>query len=364
MSEKIVDMIHNFMTAASSCSLYNREHSAVKEFSAKAIENMEPFFAEDSGVNFTVLGTSLLFNEDRVSDKSPTVLTFVKKLRRKGVEKIVFRKDVTSDELINFISDLMSQRETPKSSQNIAVGIVEIKYKGDGLDVSGLIDQNVEKVKEVQHGVAESKKLDMVMLEDIALSLISTIKSEANVLNVMSPVRAYSEYTFVHTTNVSILSIYLAESLGVEGEMLHEVGIAGLLHDIGKLFIPLEILHKEGKLEDEEWDIMRSHALMGAMYLSEMQDPPKLAIIAAFEHHMRYDGKGYPVTKRRGHNQHIISQIISIADFFDAVRADRPYRKGMDIPKIVGILREGEGSLFNPALVDHFLSTLHHAGAV
>jgi putative nucleotidyltransferase with HDIG domain len=364
VSEKAVEIIHNFMTAASSCSLYNREHSAVKEFSAKSIENMEEFFASDQGVNFTVLGTSLLFNEGRVSSRNPTVHTFVKKLRRKGVEKIVLRKDVTTDELVDFISDLMSQKETPKSSMNIAVGIVEVKYKGGGLDVSGIIDQNVEKVKGVQKEAAETRKLDMVMLEDIALSLITTIKDEANILKVLSPVKAYSDYTFVHTTNVSILSLYLAESLGLEGDMLHEVGIAGLLHDIGKLFIPLEILHKEGKLDDEEFDVIKSHSLMGAMYLSELQDPPKLAIIAAFEHHMRYDGKGYPVTKRRGHNQHIISQIISIADFFDAVRADRPYRKGMEIPKIVGIIKESSGTIFNPALTDHFLDTLHQAGAI
>jgi putative nucleotidyltransferase with HDIG domain len=357
-------MIHNFMTAASSCALYNREHSAVKEFSAKAIGNMEGFFANEQGVNFTILGTSLLFNEERVSDRNPTVHTFVKKLRRKGVEKMVFRRDVATDELIDFISDLMSLKEIPKSSTNIAVGIVEIKYKGGGLDVSGIIDQNVEKVKDVQKEVANTKKLDMVMLEDIALSLINTIKDESNILKVLSPVKAYSEYTFVHTTNVSILSLYLAESLGVEGEMLHEVGIAGLLHDIGKLFIPLEILHKEGKLDDEEFDIIKSHALMGAMYLSELQDPPKLAIIAAFEHHMRYDGKGYPVTKRRGHNQHIISQIVAIADFFDALRSDRPYRKGMEIPKIVGIMKESSGTQFNPSLMEHFLSTLHQAGAL
>jgi putative nucleotidyltransferase with HDIG domain len=364
VSEKIVEIIHNFMTAASSCSLYNREHSAVKEFSAKSIGNMEEFFANEQGVNFTILGTSLLFNEERVSDRNPTVHTFVKKLRRKGVEKIVFRKDVATDELIDFISDLMSLKETPRSSTNISVGIVEVKYKGGGLDVSGIIDQNVEKIKDVQKEVTDTRKLDMVMLEDIALSLINTLKDEANILNVLSPVKAYSDYTFVHTTNVSILSLFLAESLGMEGEMLHEVGIAGLLHDIGKLFVPLEILHKEGKLTDEEFDIIRSHALMGAMYLSELQDPPKLAIIAAFEHHMRFDGKGYPVTKRRGHNQHLVSQIIAMADFFDAVRSDRPYRKGMEVPKIVGIIKESSGTLFNPVLVDHFLNTLHHAGAI
>jgi len=364
MSDKIVDMIHNFMTAASSCSLYNREHSAVIEFSARAIANMQEFFEGGDGVNFTVLGTSLLFNEERVSDKSPTVITFVKKLRRKGVEKIVIRKEVSQDELIDFIVALMSQKDTPKSSQNIAVGIVEIKYKGDGSGIGALVDKNVEKVKEVQTGISDSKQLDMVMLEDVALSLISTIRSESNILNVLSPVQSYSEYTFVHTTNVSILSLYLAESLGVEGDMLHEVGIAGLLHDIGKLFIPHEILHKEGKLEEDEWEIMKSHALLGAMYLSELKDPPKLAIIAAFEHHMRFDGKGYPVTKRRGHNQHIVSQIISIADFFDALRSDRPYRKGMDIEKIIGIYRESEGTLFNPPLMDHFLDSLHHSGVV
>lgn len=349
------------MTAASTCALYSREHQAVKEFSIKAIRKMEALFAEGQSVIFTILGSSLLFNDECISDKGVTVSNFVKRLRRKGVEKVVFREGVTHDELVDFVSDLTSPARAPESSANIAVGIVEVSFDSKGLDLSSLIDENVEKVKGVQSEAASTKKFDMVVLEDVAMSLMATIKSEANILKVLRPVKAYSDYTFVHTTNVSALSLYIAESLGIEGEMLHEVGIAGLLHDIGKLFIPKEILNKESNLSDDEWEMMKSHCLLGAMYLSELQDAPKLAIIAAFEHHMRYDGKGYPVPKRRGHRQHLISQIISIADFFDALRAERPYRRGLDIPIVAAFLRESSGTQFNPAIVDHFLDTMHQA---
>jgi putative nucleotidyltransferase with HDIG domain len=352
-------MIHDILTAASGCALYDNEHDAVIEFSGKAIEKMEEFFAEGDSVNFTMLGTSLLFNDKRVTDKGITVLNFVKRLRRKGVEKIIFRKGIAPEELIAFVSDLTSYREVPTSSKHIAIGIVEVKLKGGGLDISSVVDENVEKVKGVHVEVDKTKKLDMVMLEEIAMSLISALRSESDLLKVLSPVKSYSEYTFVHTTNVSILALYLAESLGLEGEMLHEVGLAGLLHDIGKIFIPKEILHKAGKLEYDEFEAMKNHSLLGAMYLSELQDASKLGIIAAFEHHMRYDGKGYPVPKRRGHNQHAVSQIIAVADFFDALRSDRPYRKGLDIPVIVGLLKESAGTQFNPVIVDHFLNTLH-----
>ena len=144
--------------------------------------------------------------------------------------------------------------------------------------------------------------------------------------------------------------------------MLHEIGLAGLLHDVGKQFVPLEILNKPGKLDKDEWDMMQNHSLYGARYLSSLPDSPKLAIVGAFEHHMKFDGSGYPQTMRRDMKQHLVSQIIALSDFFDALRTERPYRKPMEVPKIVSIMKECSGIDFNPVLVDNFVRTLKNMG--
>ncbi|MBP1735603.1 MAG: cyclic diguanylate phosphodiesterase, partial [Deltaproteobacteria bacterium] len=184
------------------------------------------------------------------------------------------------------------------------------------------------------------------------------LRQEADVLRVISPVKSYSEYTYTHNTNVAILSIFQAEALGVKKDMLHEIGQAGLLHDVGKMFISKDILDKPGKLDEKEWEEMRNHPSYGAMYLATLPEVPRIALIAAYEHHMKYNGSGYPDTRKRGRKQHIISQMIAIADFFDALRTERPYHQAVGVPVIVGLLKELSGKEFNPFLVENFLAAL------
>nr|NIR12454.1 HD domain-containing protein [Desulfobacterales bacterium] len=169
--------------------------------------------------------------------------------------------------MADFIAALVSVSGKPISSAHLQVGIVEVKFStGSTDDIPAEIEEDIEKVKEINQELSKFGKLDMVGLEDVVMSFMSTLQREANVLNIVSPVKAHSEYTFAHTSNVTILSIFMAECLGLQGDILHEVGLAGLLHDVGKSFIPLEILEKEGKLTDEEWNIMRNHTVYGSMY--------------------------------------------------------------------------------------------------
>lgn len=94
------------------------------------------------------------------------------------------------------------------------------------------------------------------------------------------------------------------------------------------------------------------------MYLATLPDIPQYALIAAYEHHMKFNGLGYPAIRRKGRTQHIISQLIAISDFFDALRTDRPYRKALDVPVIVGLLNDSSGKDFNPLLVENFIRSL------
>lgn len=361
--EEASTVISHIITALSNCALYSRDHSAVGMYSRLAVDDMAPFFEDSGDLSFTILGDSLFVNEDKVPDKRGHIAKFVKILRRKGIEKVVFTSSVQSDEVIAFVEAMTSPSKTPASSSGLKVGVVEVRLSaGGGTDISSMMDEDIEKLREVHEGLSKFKTLDMVGLEDIVASFISNFRQEANALKIISPLKTYDDYTFTHTANVSVLSIFQAQSIGIQGEMLHEVGLAGLLHDVGKQFVPLEILNKPGKLDDSEWEYMRNHTVLGAKYLSAQNDSPKLAIIAAYEHHMKFDGSGYPVTQRRDKNQHLISQIIAISDFFDALRTERPYRKAMAVEKIVSIMEEGSGTDFNPVLVKNFVRTLIQTG--
>lgn len=356
-------VISHIVTAISNCTLYSSSHEAVGSYSQKAVSEMSPLMSEGADLSFTILGDSIFAGEEKIQDKGNHILKFIKSLRRKGIEKVVFMPGVKPGEVAAFVVAMSTPNKVPESSANLLVGVVEIKLSaGGGGDIAGMMDEEIEKLKEVGEGFAQFGTMDMVGLEDIVANFITTFRQEANALKIISPLKSYDEYTFTHTANVSVLSIFQAQSIGIQGEMLHEVGLAGLLHDAGKQFVPIEVLNKPGKLDAGEWDLMQNHTVYGARYLSSLPDSPKLAIIAAFEHHMKFDGSGYPTPVRRDKRQHLISQIIAISDFFDALRTERPYRKAMPVEKVVSIMQEGSGTDFNPVLVKNFVRTLVETG--
>jgi HD-GYP domain-containing protein (c-di-GMP phosphodiesterase class II) len=165
------------------------------------------------------------------------------------------------------------------------------------------------------------------------------------------------EYTFTHSINVCILNLAQGMSLGFEGQLLHDIGIAALLHDVGKQFVPEEILNKPGALENEEWEYMRQHALRGAEYLLNNPGIPRLAVLCAFEHHMKYDMSGYPKVPP-GWRTNICSQITMVSDFFDALRTKRAYKDARDFAETAGFMLDIAGTELNPFLTLNFLRIL------
>jgi HD-GYP domain-containing protein (c-di-GMP phosphodiesterase class II) len=363
MSET-ADFIADIMIAISNCTLYRKEHPAVLHLCETAHGRLGALYAEDT-FSIALLDGSLHVNNQPFSEKSLHVKNFMKKLKRKEIEKIIISRGVTANELMEFTAEVALSRRITGTYPHIMWGIVEVKRgSGAGVDVSTVMEENIEKLKGVFHGVSRFKRLDMAGLEEIVVSFIETLKHEVNILKVISPTKSYSDYTFTHNTNVSVLSIFQAQALEFRDEILHDIGLAGLLHDVGKMFISKEVLGKQGKLTDREWEEMKKHPTYGAMYLATLPDIPKYALVAAYEHHMKFSGGGYPATRRKGGRQHIISQLISISDFFDALRTDRPYRKSVDPSSIVGLLTETSGKDFNPYLVENFVRSYKQVTAV
>ncbi len=351
--KRFSDVVAYIVAALSNCAMYSPEHIAVEKFSTRALALFEDLYVEDS-FSLTLLAESLILNEIPVLDAGTHIFRFMKKLRSKGIERVIIKKGVSLEELKAFIVALASRERTVSSTSHIAVGMLEVRFKVEG-DLASMMDESVAKVNEVYEGVSRFRKLDIRGIEDVVGGFIAVLKKEANALRNLSPVKAHSAYTYVHETNVSVLTIFQAEVLGLEGEALHDAGLAGLLHDMGKLFVPKEIIEKQSMLDEHEWSAIKLHPTYGAIYLSQLPDVPKGAVIAAYEHHMKYDGSGYPQTKIKTKKQHLISQLVAISDVFDALRTKRPYRPSFDVPAITAVLKEGSGKDFNPVLVDNFI---------
>jgi response regulator RpfG family c-di-GMP phosphodiesterase len=151
--------------------------------------------------------------------------------------------------------------------------------------------------------------------------------------------------------------MFLAEYLGFEGSHLNDIGVAAILHDVGKATTPDDILSKPGALTFSERAVMETHPAMGAMRLMEMKGITNLAVIVAMEHHIKFDGSGYPRIKGRW-KTNIVSQMITVADAFDAMRTNRPYRGPLPQDQIAQILINESGSTFNSYLVKRFLNLI------
>ncbi|RMG05050.1 MAG: HD domain-containing protein [Nitrospirae bacterium] len=317
-------------------------------------------------LSIMIVDNDLVINKNPLKTPGIHAVNLMKKLKRKGITGLEFEKGIKKPEILQFIDKLSSPERAPIRLPHIKTGVIDVRLGGlkiegdlefDPNDAAAFRKAQLEKAREFFTGFSPFKKLHSSGLEEIVMNFILTFRREANILSLISPVRTYSEYTYTHATNVSVLSMFQAETLGVDDELLHDIGIAALLHDVGKLFISEEILEKKGALNDEEWDEIRKHTLYGARYLATVEGIPRLAPVVALEHHLRYDGKGYPQL-RWPKKQHIVSQIVAISDFFDALRSRRPYKRDWSIKDILVLLKEGAGAEFNPELVDNFSRSL------
>jgi putative nucleotidyltransferase with HDIG domain len=157
--------------------------------------------------------------------------------------------------------------------------------------------------------------------------------------------------------NVSVLAMSQARALNLDGALLREFGFAALMHDIGKVNTPLEVLNKPDKLTKEEFEIMKRHVVDGAHILRKTPEMPALAPIVAFEHHLKQDLSGYP--EKIGHRSlNLCTMVVSISDVFDALRSRRPYREGLATDRVKAIMSEQGNPAFNQTLMKRFVNIM------
>ena len=165
-------------------------------------------------------------------------------------------------------------------------------------------------------------------------------------------VEAKDKYTKGHCDRVVFYSTVIAQNLNITQREIVELQLASQLHDIGKIGVPEAVLNKPGRLDPEEMKVIRKHPIIGYQILKPAKFLRGVAQLV-LEHHERFDGKGYPYGKK-GDEISVLGRILCLADTFDALTSDRPYRKGMSLEKSVAIIFENRGTQFDPNLVDLF----------
>jgi len=361
--EPLRTAVRYLVTAVSSAALYGFDHQQVVRLREAARHNLTLALAAEPDISLDIIGDELLAGGFPL-DTGLYVGRFVEMLRARGIGHMRFLEGITAEELVSLAASLGGARkgEELRSTEHVRLGRVEVRCKrtDEGSDqdpLAGFTAEEVARITEIYEGVARGRKLRAAGIADIVGGLIAALREQARPLMALAPLRDMDEYTFAHSVNVCILNLAQAMSLGIDGPLLQEIGIAGLLHDIGKMFVPHEILTKPARLTDDEWRLMRRHPHQGARCLIETPGVPHLAAVVAFEHHMKHDFSGYPAVAP-GWQRSLASEMTAISDFFDALRTRRAYRDPLELRQIAGMLLDQRGREFHPLLTRNFLLIL------
>lgn len=259
---------------------------------------------------------------------------------------------------------------TPRIIQRLQQLNIQYVYIDDviskGIEVKDSIPPKIrtQAVKHIETSFKELKKFKgtdiTYCLEksskdftNIINSLMDSIFNNEDMLTVLSDAFIYDEYIYQHSLQVAIYSISIAHEMHYNAEEVRQIGVGAMLHDVGKMLIPQEILQKPSRLSDEEYVTMQKHTQFGFDILRNLHTISLLSAHCAFQHHERLDGSGYP----RGlvdFEIHPYAKIIAVADVFDAVTSKRVYRNKMLPSEGLDIIQQGSGTLYEKTVVDAF----------
>lgn len=249
------------------------------------------------------------------------------------------------------------------------IKLTEMGYSGiyvhdslsEDIIVSDLIDQNlryecIKCIKDIYASISKEKVLNATTVKNLRTlvdKVIDDINSSSELLVNIIDLKSYDNYTFSHSVNVTILSLCIGTLTSMNRNTLVKLGMSAMLHDIGKIFIPKEILNKNGSLTKEEFEKVKAHPYKGYQLLKGNDAFPIYSSIGVLHHHEKYDGTGYP-SQLKGSEISLFGRVIAVADVYDALTSDRPYRNALFPSEGIEYIMACGGTFFDPDIVRCF----------
>lgn len=288
------------------------------------------------------------------------------RLEGAGVQQIQVSGEFTSGDLALFLDRLRERLEAsdPEATEVRCgalrfgpVGVEETKRRGSipsrEAPPDFTLQEEAAAVAWVLQELEGGRKLDLVEVDLVVRSLMAAMEGGGRFLVPLVRLRDFDQYTTAHSLNVAVLSMALAEFLGLEPAEVRGIGVAGILHDIGKVRISRDLLVKPGKLTPEERLEIQRHPEEGARMMLESDERLELAAVVAYEHHVWFRGGGYPHfgTRRKCHPA---SNLLHVCDVYDAFATDRPYRDAWEHLRILEYIAGATGTEFEPFFASAF----------
>src|SRR5688572_31455522 len=340
MIARAEDLVRRLGAAVRAAELYAPTHPLVMRTATGLLAAMAPSLVDSPTVIVGFLEDDVVVNDLRLPRGSANMAGLLRDMRDRKVEKITFARGVEvadiralMDELADRISrTAVGDRLTARGVRRIVVSKVAAEdEEGEpvGLEAAKqMYSKAVTSAETIWAATKAGEQPNPADARGIIDSLSRLVYQDRTSLLALTSLKRHDNYTFTHMVNVAALSMAMARSLDLEGPMLREFGFAALMHDIGKVHTPLEILNKPDKLNEAEFKIMKQHVVDGAHVLRRTPETPALAPVVAFEHHLKQDLSGYPenIGSRK---LNLCTMVVSVVDVFDALRRNRAYRAGL-----------------------------------
>jgi putative nucleotidyltransferase with HDIG domain len=374
MSDPIRFLV-SFGQAVSTMALYNDGHPARERAVDRSYQCLRDLQQYDPHPRFSFLGEETIYQETALRELGDW--EWGTRLAQAGVQRMELDADVTREGYEEFLEEMMaritlsfidSAEARPTRSTGIKVGTLGIR--GDTKErletlvtdvpvatISYTLGEEAASIQSMHRDVQERGKLPLAEAEAVVRSLSMAMHGDQEMILPLLQLKEFDEYTTTHSLNVSVLTMALAESLGLAQQDVRTFGIAGLLHDLGKVNVPQEILNKPGKLTDEERTIMQQHPVAGAKLIIESGRRLDLAAAVAHEHHIMINGHGYPACHYR-RDCHKASKLVHVCDVYDALRTRRPYRDAWEAERVLTYLEERAGTEFEPEAATAFVKMM------
>ena len=363
------ELLRRVASGVRAAQLYAADHPLIGRNVEGLLAVLKTLHSVQASIAIGILGTELVVSDTPMTKASQGMAELIKRLKDHTIERIAFERGITAEETSAFMHAVAGLRKADASEEavwsfpHIRVGRItteENRSDGIGSDMAAIrqLYSNAVAVAETAWQSAQAEgQPDLPAALHAVEGLADAVTENRTALVALTAMRNYDNYTFTHMVNVSILTMGQARALGIEGRLLREFGLSALMHDIGKVRTPLEILNKPGKLTDPEFEIMRRHTVDGAEILRRTPEMPILAPVVAFEHHLRIDGTGYPFGAKRG-GLNIGTMLCGIADVYDAMRSQRAYQQAHPTDRILAVLKRNDGTQFDQNLVRRFVQLL------
>ncbi len=379
-SKRVERMLSLLQLLAADAMLYQDEHPKFQATLQRVGNAINETIKNINHIELKIVQNDLIYDNLPLQNHLMTTETFRQSMLERGIESLIFTPGITGEELLEYAHFMrlsftrlrqignLSKHFREKGLTHIRIArLVDMRMSGTSENFVGLPmllnnlhhfrKENLHTIDDIHKEARVARVLDIDAAQYIVEQCLSQSAESSVTLLALNAVRSTDSYTSTHSLNTCILSISFARYLRLNDDLLPKIGVACLLHDIGKMFIAEDILNKPDKLSPEEWAIMEDHTTLGARFLLGISDVPPIAPLVAFEHHMQFDHSGYPKPDV-GYQVNIVSLIATLADFYDALTTTRPYKRAVSPNEAVDMLSKFQGSRMEPRLKNLFLKML------